>query len=170
MNKTINCILILIAATTILSCTNSDQKGVNRNHKITYGEIEKAGWFIGKWENNSSEGKASEIWERKNDSVFAGISNFIIRGDTVSSETISLEQIGNKLFYIPNVKGQNNGLPVRFVLTFSTTNQLVFENPGHDFHQKITYTQIKSDSLLAEISGMINGEQISRQFPMTRKH
>ncbi len=169
MIKTINCILILIAATTILSCSSSDKQKVNENHKITYREIEKASWLIGKWENKSSEGNASEIWEKKNDSTLAGISNFIIGEDTVSSETISLEQNSNKLFYIPTVKGQNNEQPVRFVLTSSTNNQLVFENPEHDFPQKITYTQIKNDYLLAEISGMINGKQNSRQFPMTRK-
>ena len=69
MIKTINCILILVAANTLLSCSSSDKQKVNVNHKINYREIEKASWWIGKWENKSSEGNASEVWEKKNDST-----------------------------------------------------------------------------------------------------
>jgi Domain of unknown function (DUF6265) len=106
--------------------------------------------------------------EKKNDSTFSGRSNFIAGKDTLSSETISLEQNGGNIFFIPTVKGQNNEQPVKFLLTYSTMNQLVFENPEHDFPQKITYTQITKDSLLAEISGMMAGKQNSQKFPMTR--
>jgi hypothetical protein len=66
------------------------------------------------------------------------------------------------------VKDQNAGLPVAFTLTQASENRLVFENPAHDFPQKITYTRITGDSLLAEISGTINSEEKSQQFPMTR--
>jgi hypothetical protein len=69
MTKKFNGILILVGSTTILSCSSTDKQKVTENHKSTYGEIEKAGWLIGKWENNSSEGNAIEIWEKKNDST-----------------------------------------------------------------------------------------------------
>jgi hypothetical protein len=53
-------------------------------------------------------------------------------------------------------------------MTSSTSNQLVFENSIHDFPQIITYTQITKDSLLAVISGKINGIMNSQDFPMKR--
>lgn len=101
--------------------------------------------------------------------MFAGKSYFVVGKDTVSSETISLRQNGNELFYIPTVKGQNNEQPVKFALTSSTRKQLIFENSTHDFPQKIAYTQITNDSLMTEISGTMNGKQNSQKFVLTRK-
>ncbi len=69
MTKIINCILILVAGSTILSCSSSNKQKENENYEITFREITRASWLIGKWENKSSEGIASEIWERKNDST-----------------------------------------------------------------------------------------------------
>ncbi|MFM9945951.1 MAG: DUF6265 family protein [Bacteroidia bacterium] len=155
-------------ASTIISCKNSNNTNTTENTITNFSELEKANWLIGKWQNNSSEGNATEVWEKENDSTFVGKSYFVIGKDTVSSESISLQQNGKDLFYIPTVKDQNAGQPVKFTLTSSTSNQLIFENPKHDFPQKISYTQITNDSLLAEISGMMNGKQNSQKFPMTR--
>lgn len=160
--------MVLAIASTIISCSNSSNTNTTDNTINGFNELEKANWLIGKWQNNSPEGNATETWEKKNDSTFAGKSYFVVGKDTVSSETISLEQNGKVLFYIPTVKDQNNGQPVKFALTSSTSKQLVFENPKHDFPQKISYTQITHDSLFAEISGTTDGKQNFQKFPMTR--
>ena len=75
---------------------------------------------------------------------------------------------GIELFYIPTVKEQNSGKAVKFKLTSSSDTQLIFKNPKHDFPHTISYTQISNDTLLAEISGMMEGKHNSRKFPMTR--
>lgn len=160
--------MALAIASTIISCKNSNNTNTTENTTTNFSELEKANWLLGEWQNNSPEGNATEVWEKENDSTFVGESYFVIGKDTVSSESISLQQNDKDLFYIPTVKGQNNKQPVKFALTLSTNNLLVFENPKHDFPQKISYTQITNDSLLAEISGMMNGKQNSQNFPMTR--
>lgn len=160
-----NYFIILAFACVLISCSNSNQ---SEKGETNYSEIEKASWLIGEWQSNSAKGNASEVWEKKNDSIYAGKSYFIKGTDTVSSEKISLEQKGNQLFYIPIVQGQNAGQPVRFTLTSSENHQLIFENPSHDFPQKISYTQVTGDSLLAEVSGTTEGKINSQQFPMTR--
>jgi hypothetical protein len=109
-----------------------------------------------------------EEWSRLNDSTYTGKSYMITATDSISLESIVLKKEGNDIFYIPTVKGQNNDQPVKFKLTSSSPNQLVFENPAHDFPQKITYTLESENSLLAEISGVINGQQRSRKFPMKK--
>ncbi|MEI6347861.1 MAG: DUF6265 family protein [Bacteroidota bacterium] len=164
--KKINFIIILFAATNlIVSCqSSSNQNSEKNNSKI----IEKANWLIGVWENKSPEGIATEIWVKQNDTAYYGTSYFVIGKDTVSSETISLTQVGKDLFYIPTVKNQNNGKAVKFTLTTLSDNQLVFENPKHDFPQKISYKKISNDSLVAEISGILNGKQNSQLFPMKK--
>ncbi len=167
MKETFKLPAVFVIVATMISCNSSVQKN-KENNIPNYDQIEKASWLIGTWQNNSEEGNASEAWEKKNDSVYAGKSYFIIGKDTVSSEAISLEQHGGHLFYIPTVKGQNSGQAIKFTLTSSTNAQLIFENPTHDFPQKISYTQINKDSLLAEISGMQQGKHRAEKFPMRR--
>ncbi|MBA4155099.1 DUF6265 family protein [Flavobacterium sp.] len=119
----------------------------------TYAELEKANWFIGKWENKTTEGTFSEEWKKENDSLLLGKSFFIKENDTLFSETVRLEQRKNDLFYIVTVPNQNEEKPVEFKLTSSSADYLVFENPAHDFPKKITYKLVTKDSLYAEISG-----------------
>ena len=59
-------------------------------------------------------------------------------------------------------------MPVMFKLVSSDSNKLIFENPAHDFPQMITYWNVPPDSLIAEISGLINGEQQAQKFRMRR--
>lgn len=160
--------LTFCGAFIICSCGNPGDKQANNTDEKTFPELEKASWILGEWQNKSAEGNATEIWEQQDDSTFKGKSYFVIGPDTVSSEKLSLAQIGKDLFYIPVVKGQNNELPVKFKLTSSADNLLVFENPSHDFPQKITYLKISADSLLAEISGIMDGKPNSQKFPLAR--
>lgn len=125
-------------------------------------------WLPGKWENQTQRGKMVEEWSKLNDSTYTGRSYMITATDSISLESIVLKKEGDEIFYIPTVKGQNNEQPVKFKLTFSSPNQLVFENPAHDFPQKITYTLESENSLMAEISGVINGQQRARKFPMKK--
>ena len=88
--------------------------------------------------------------------------------DTIVFETISLLQEEGKLSYIPTVKDQNNNMPVRFAQKTISDFSLVFENAAHDFPQIISYTRISKDSLVAEISGIKDGEPLKHTFPMKR--
>lgn len=126
---------------------------------------QQAGWLIGTWQNKSPEGLLVEKWQKQNDSTYTGKSYFLAGKDTAFAENIVLQQRSGKLYYIPTVKNQNGGKPVKFTQTGSG---LVFTNPAHDYPQKITYKQVKPDSLVAEISGMSKGKFKSEKFPMGR--
>ncbi|MGK4567578.1 DUF6265 family protein [Flavobacterium sp. 3HN19-14] len=109
------------------------------------------------------------ILEKKNDSTLIGSSFFIQNKDTVFAEQIALEERDGELTYIPTVSEQNEGKPVAFKMTSSTKNQMIFENPSHDFPQKITYNLVGKDSLIAEISGIKGGTQSAETFKMKKK-
>ena len=130
--------------------------------------IENSEWLAGTWENKTPEGSVYETWSKSKDNEYAGKSYMVNEKDTVIFETIRLVQEQDGLFYIPAVKDENNGLPVRFAGKTISETQLVFENLQHDFPQIITYTKIGADSLVAEISGMINGKEERQTFPMKR--
>lgn len=131
-------------------------------------QIDKAGWLLGQWQNKTARGVMYERWTKADDSTFHGKSFYLNGADTVVTETIQIRQRGGILYYVPTVKNQNNGQAVSFKLSTISENTLVFENPQHDFPQKISYTLLNKESLLAEIAGTVNGQHRARQFPMTK--
>lgn len=154
-------ILFLVAAFSAVSCKNKAEK---KDH-----HIEIANWLIGDWEHKSEFGNLSEQWQQGNDSTFVGTTFFIKGKDTLHNESITLQEQGTDLIYSATVKDENADLPVAFKLTSETASQLVFENPKHDFPQKITYKKITADSIVAEVSGMQQGKPASETYPMARK-
>ncbi len=130
--------------------------------------LKKAEWLLGKWATDWKGGWLQESWERLNDSTYIGTSIFIKGTDTMSPETIRLEQHGNALFYMPIVRNQNDGKPITFKLTLIKVHELTFENPAHDFPQKIRYKQITANSMEAEISGAVKGIVHAELFKMAR--
>jgi hypothetical protein len=89
--------------------------------------------------------------------------------DTVHSETIILTQLNNQLIYSPTVKGQNDDKPIDFIMTSDSENNFVFENPKHDYPQKIVYKKVNENSLIATISGIQQGKVSSEGYRMKRK-
>jgi hypothetical protein len=130
--------------------------------------IHNAKWMLGRWENVSTDGTLIEAWQKQNDTTYTGYSHFIIGKDTVFSEQIRMEQHGKELFYMPSVKDQNGGKPIIFRASLHNKKQLIFENPLHDFPQKISYSHPTKDSLVAEISGTEKGKFKSQKFFMIR--
>ena len=136
----------------------------------TYPNLAKAEWFIGEWGNKSAEGELTERWKKENDSVYFGESYFVVgEKDTVFAEHVKLEDKNGKLFFTVTVPGQNDELPVTFMMTSSTDNQIVFENPKHDYPSKIVYNKVGNDSLVAEIFGMKKGKMASEKFLMAKR-
>lgn len=150
-------ILLLLA---IVSCKNQEASEKDK--------IKSANWLLGKWSTKTADGILSESWKRINDSTFQAESFFIKEKDTLHFETITLQQKGEELFYNATVKGQNENKAVSFKMTIGTQKQLVFENPKHDYPQKITYTQINKDSLVASISGVQLGKISAEKFGMRK--
>lgn len=150
-------ILLLLA---IVSCKNPEATEKD--------QIKTANWLLGKWDTKTADGNLSENWKQLNDSTFQGESFFIKQKDTLHFETMTLQQKGEELFYSATVKGQNENKAVTFKLTNKNEKQLVFENPKHDYPQKITYTLINKDSLVASISGVQLGKPSSEKFGMKK--
>ena len=161
------CIFVTVFSCALIACNNQKSVVSNELHKREQ-KITQASWLIGKWSNTAKQRHDYETWGKYNDSTYLGKSYSIQNGDTVSSESIKLVEGNEGIYYIPIVQGQNNNLPVSFKLIVVETNKLVFENPAHDFPQRISYHLVSPDSLVAEISGMLKGEHHARQFPMRR--
>ncbi|WP_396174136.1 DUF6265 family protein [Flavobacterium sp.] len=155
-------VIVIVVCVLFNSCQNKSEKN--------FEQLEKMNWLIGNWENKMDDGILSETWKKENDSTFSGESYFIInKKDTVHSETIILRQIKDELIYSPTVKGQNNDESVDFKLSSESENTFVFENPKHDYPQKIVYKKVDENSLIATISGIQQGKQSTESYPMKKK-
>lgn len=131
--------------------------------------LDSLSWILGSWEMATGNASFIETWEKSSDSIFTGKAvQLADNGDTIFTESITLERRGNDIFYIPVVKDQNNGAPIQFKCTMKSDSKAKFENPEHDFPQIITYT-LKGDSLIAEISGVTEKVFHSEAFPMQRR-
>ncbi|WP_300568109.1 DUF6265 family protein [Flavobacterium sp.] len=169
MKKTILIVAAMALTTAFISCQKKENTTTTEESAKTFAQIEKANWLVGEWGNTTKEGVLTETWIKQNDSTMTGQSFFIIGKDTVNSESIVLVQKEDHLLYVPTVKNQNDSKPVEFNMISSTESQFVFENKQHDFPQKITYTKITADSLVAEISGIMDGKESKESYPMKKK-
>lgn len=167
MNAFTQTIFGLLVTLLLISCK---KEFVVVPHQEQFLQLQKADWFLGRWENNSEEGNLSEIWKKQNDSTFYGESYFVIKNDTVFAETIQLQERYGVLSYVVSVPNQNEEEPVTFQLNKNTNDGLIFENPSHDYPTKISYKQVESDSLVAEISGIKDGKLKSEFFKMKKVH
>nr|WP_294775262.1 DUF6265 family protein [uncultured Flavobacterium sp.] len=146
----------------LIACQNKSEK--------KFDKLEKMNWLVGQWENKTPEGYLTETWVKDNDSTFSGKTYFIINEkDTVHSESIILTQVNEELIYRPIVKGQNNDEAVDFKLTSDAENSFSFENPNHDYPQKIVYRKVNDKALVATISGKQQGKDSSESYPMNKK-
>lgn len=165
---------LLLAAFAVVSChernESSAQYGEPQEIETkTYEQLEKVNWLVGEWGNTTPEGNLTETWSQLNDSTLTGKTVFMSGTDTLFTENIEIMQVNDSLLYNTKVSNQNQGKAVSFKASNITDNQIVFENPKHDFPQKISYNRISSDSLVAEISGMKDGKESKESFPMKKK-
>lgn len=155
-------LILSLATLSIIACQNKSEKNFDK--------LEKMSWLVGEWENKMPDGILTETWTKANDSSYTGKTLFIKDKDTLHSEEIVLIQKGETLLYIPTVKGQNDNKPVEFKMTESKTeNEFAFENPAHDYPQKIVYKKVSDTNLVATISGKQQGKASSESYSMSKK-
>ena len=80
-----------------------------------------------------------EIWKKTDKSLYTGRGVKVALRDTTLLESLKLSYHDDNTWYIPTVPDQNNALPVSFKMVQSSENKMVFENPDHDFPQRILY-------------------------------
>ncbi|TCN57439.1 hypothetical protein D0809_12735 [Flavobacterium circumlabens] len=154
-------ITLLMLLAVVVSC--------QKKESVEKDKIKIADWLIGNWENKSPDGLLIENWQKVNDSTFSATSYFIKEKDTLHFEKIVLSQKGEKLTYSATVNGQNNDKAIDFPSTSETETKLVFENPQHDYPQKITYTKGANNTLTAEVTGKLQGKLTTERFIMVKK-
>lgn len=124
--------------------------------------------LTGLWQTHNSEADIYEEWIKVSDSAMQGKSYVMNESDTIINERIEVKKIGNDFYYIPTVTAQNNDQPVQFKMINNSDTLLVFDNPGHDFPQRIMYRFHGKDSIVARVQGVVKGELQFEEFYFRR--
>jgi hypothetical protein len=127
--------------------------------------IDQAGWLAGCWSREAGGRIVEEHWMKAAGGTMIGMSRTIANGRTTAYEFLRLVEQDGTLAYIALPSRQKEAT---FVLKSIAPGELVFENPAHDFPQRILYKRDADGSLKARIEGKMNGQERGIDFPMSR--
>jgi len=145
MKNHLNVFLLLL--TLLITSFSEAQAQQNKRHFKRLHKLE------GTWEMQTKKGKLYEVWT-KQDAHLLQSRSFRVNGtDTLLQETVALALRDGDIFYTPTVPNQNEGQPVPFKLTKVEGRSYYFENPQHDFPQRIIYDLKSKQNLEVRIDG-----------------
>jgi len=122
-------------------------------------------WMSGCWSMTAGPMTIDEQWSKPAAGTMLGASRTMKLDRLVFHEFMRIEQQGAGVTYTPRIG--TGGKPVSFKLVKQTPEEVVFENPAHDFPQRIIYRKV-AGGLHARIEGMDKGKPRSEDFPYKR--
>jgi hypothetical protein len=123
-------------------------------------------WLAGCWASEGGEPGSGEQWMPPAGGTLLGTSRTVTKGRTVAHEFMQIrEHEPGRLAFIANPSGQAQAtFPVKSL----GAREVVFENPTHDFPQRVIYRLDEAGVLRARIEGTIDGKPRAEDFPMRR--
>lgn len=129
--------------------------------------LDKFSWLEGGWEGITEEVVMRETWTRVNDKLMKGDAYVLAGTDTVFRESLKLMAMNDSLiYYVVFIHGVPDS--TSFILKKYENNEAVFENPEHDFPQRIVYKKVSEDSVYAYIEGETDKGLQREEFPYKR--
>lgn len=129
-------------------------------------EIDALAWLAGCWQSEQGDPGSGEHWLPPAGGTMFGVSRTVKNGKTVEFEFVQLRaNADGKLVFIAQPSGQKEAT---FVASSVGTDSVTFENPQHDFPQKIIYRLQQDGRLVARIEGTRDGKVRGVDFPMKR--
>ncbi len=126
----------------------------------------RAGWLAGCWEMRTPNRVTMEMWMPPMGDLMVGASRTVAGTIARAFEHLRLRAHGDTLVYTAIPSGQRE---TDFRSTAVSADSLVFENPAHDFPQRIVYRRSGADSLVARVEGPgPNGTTRGFDLPMQR--
>ena len=122
-------------------------------------------WIAGCWESLGQGSWSQEQWMQPNGGSMLGMSRTVRNDSTLAYEFLRIHQEADGIYYTSIPSGQEQA---SFKLVKFEPQKVEFENPDHDFPQKITYELDQKGSLTATISGHNKGAYERVKFPMLK--
>jgi hypothetical protein len=128
--------------------------------------LDQLAWLSGCWSADGGEPGSGEQWTVQAGDSMMGMSRTLKGGKVANYEfmRITTANDGAVIFHA-QPSGQAGD---SFTASTLTATEVVFENPGHDFPQRVIYRFEAPSRLRAAIEGTLQGKTKRIDFPMTR--
>jgi hypothetical protein len=126
--------------------------------------IDQLGWLSGCWSMKRGDSVVEEEWLKPLGGTLMGISRTVKGARTIEHEFLQIRDVKGTLAYIAKPSGQAEAI---FPMKTSTNQELIFENPNHDFPQRIIYRRT-TEGVTARVEGTQNGQTRGIDFVYSR--
>lgn len=135
--------------------------------QVSAAPLEPAAWLAGCWKADGKDKGSGEHWLQPVGQLMLGVGQTVKGGHVVSFEFMQIRQgESGRLQFVALVGGKRETV---FQAIRQEPGHLVFENPEHDFPQRVIYQQQPQGRLLARIEGTRGGVLRAVDFPMQRE-
>ena len=114
-------------------------------------EIEKLVWMTGTWTQSKNGEIVQESWLGPKGKMMAAV-NLTSSAKRTSFEFLRIVETPTGLAYLASPGGKT---PVEFKLKEIADKRVVFENPAHDFPQRVMYWIEPDGAMIARIEGTV---------------
>ena len=128
-------------------------------------------WLPGIWVMDRPDWMTVETWGKDTNWVYNGVGVTIRTGGKVSMEKMWIQQTKDGgMEFVADVPHNKEKVSFKLISGGDSSMKFVFENPAHDFPQRVVY-QLKADgdSLYARVEGMMNGKLEGEDFAYKRR-
>ena len=122
-------------------------------------------WLTGSWASDADGTRSEEHWTQASAGTMFGVNRTMRGGKTVFFEFLRIEARPDGVYYIAAPLGRHP--PVEFRLTDAGPDKVTFENPQHDYPQRISYW-MEEGMLHATAEGESRGTLRSEVFQWQR--
>jgi hypothetical protein len=152
-----NCfVAVMLLAACFLSSTLMNAAELKGNSNL-----DSFKWLAGNWQTKSGDTHFEEHWIAPAGGMMIGIGREVKGEQLEFFEYLRLESKADGIYYVAQPFGKTQ---TDFKLTTNTDSVSVFENPDHDFPNRIEYTRKPDGTLVVRGSGTENQREKSFQF------
>ena len=119
----------------------------------------------GCWQLTNGDRIVEENWTSPKAGSMLGTGRTIRAGKLVEHEFVLLAERDGRLAYQAHPAGQPS---TTFMSKEMDDTSVVFEDPAHDFPQRVGYRRVAGDQLLGWIEGTVSGKLRRVEFPYRR--
>lgn len=131
--------------------------------KLTINDLS---WLAGCWEGNVRGRHIDEQWMKPAAGLMLGMARTIAPGKATEFEFTQIrEDKTGSIYYVAKPSGQAEA---SFKLIKLENKEVVFENPEHDFPQRVIYRLQPDGSLFARVEATVNGQTRGIDYPYKR--